>query len=353
MRYELIDRGGNCFEKKDDFQEVVDAVEHWESKEGYKDLRVLDTKHGRYVIDRRDDPDQLDTTHYFRDRTEQNCDDPTLTVLNFSAGKQSTCLLWMVLRGEIEVPDNFLVLRADPGMENNETYRYARWMEGLCRDRGIDYRVADGPDLYEDLISLEEKDVDRLDNPPYWTKDEDGKIGKLRHKCTRKYKIAPMDRFIRKYLEKNFGISRKSTRLGEGRVEKWIGFSRDETQRIKPPSRKYIRFRYPLIDLGMTTEDVIQYYEDRNLPRPPRSVCNACFANGIDTFEEMYNNRPEDWEQAVEVDEAVRDLSAIGVEDEVFVSHTGKPLKQLAEEGFTDSVEDKDEYSCDSGYCFV
>ena len=352
MRYELLADGGR-FALMPSLQEASAIAEHWEN-EGHTGVWVYDHKDQKFLMRRGDasSSDGITTTHYFRDRVEEDCDTAKLTVLNYSAGKQSTCLLWMVLRGEIETPENFIVLRADPGMENSETYRHAEMMREECAQAGIEYYVADGPNLYEDLVDLDGSET-RLDNPPYWTKDEKGKIGKLRHKCTRNYKIAPMDRFIRKYLEEHFGISRKTSRLGDGAVEKWIGFSKDEAQRIKPPSRKYIRFRYPLIDLGMTTEDVIQFYEDRGLQRPPRSVCNACFANGLDVLEEMYHNRPDDWEQAVNVDEAVRDLSSIGVEDEVYVSHTGKPLEQIAEEGFTDAVDNKDEYSCDSGYCFV
>lgn len=289
--------------------------------------------------------------YWFRDGFEEEAEEAKLTVLNFSAGKQSSALLWMVLRGELKRPENFIVLRADPGMENSETYEYVSLMEKECAKQGIQIYKAPGPNLYKDLTELDGSES-RLDNPPYWTKDEKGKIGRLRQKCTRAYKIAPMDRFIRDYLEEHFGISKKNSRLGNGIVEKWIGFTLDEAHRIKPPQRKYIRFRYPLIDLEMKKEDTLAYYYENDLPIPPRSVCNACFANGLDTLEEMYKNRPEDWKQAVRVDKAVRNLESIGVHDDVYVSHTGRPLEQLAKEGFTKDY-DKDDWSCDSGYCFI
>ena len=257
----------------------------------------------------------------------------------------------MVILGVLPKPDHFIALRADPGMENSESYAYADFIESWAAAADIDCRVAPGPDLYEDLIGLDGSEA-RLDNPPYWTKDEKGKIGRLRQKCTRNYKIAPMDRFIRQYLEDHFGISRKTGHVGDGVVEKWIGFTKDEAHRIKPPQRKYINFRYPLIDLDMTKDDTLDFYRNEKLPMPPRSVCNACFANGLDTLKEMYENRPGDWEQAVKVDRVVRDLSSIGVHDQVFVSHTGEPLERLAERGFTEGV-DKDDWSCDSGYCFL
>lgn len=290
-------------------------------------------------------------TYWFKKGCQKEADDPVLTVLNFSAGKQSSALLWMVLRGDLRPRGDFLVLRADPGMENSKTYEYAEFMRQRCKEEGINYAVAPGPNLYEDLINLDDATA-RLDNPPYWTKDEKGKIGRLRQKCTRHYKIAPMDRYIRQYLEDNHGISSKSSHLGCGIVEKWIGFTLDEAHRIKPPKRKYIRFYYPLIEKQMKKVDTLEYFKRYKLPIPPRSVCNACFANGLDTLEEMYYNRPDDWQQAVNVDRAVRDLSPIGVHDEVFVSHTGQPLEELARQGFTKGV-DKDDWSCDSGYCFL
>lgn len=278
---------------------------------------------------------------------------PLLTVLNYSGGKQSSALLWMVLRGDLPRPESFLVLNANPGMENSGTYQYTDMMRVECARAGIEFITAPGPDLFYDLISV--GTATRVDNPPYWTKSAKGKQGRLKQKCTAFYKVAPMDRVIRRVLEERFGISQKSKRLPEGCVEKWIGFTLDEVSRMKPSSQKYVQFTYPLIDLGMGNEATLRYLTDNDLPVPPRSVCNACFANGLQTFKEMHDNRPADWAQAVLVDEAVRDLSGVGVGDPVFVSKTMIPLRELAERGFdlSDETEDADGFSCDSGHCFV
>lgn len=260
----------------------------------------------------------------------------------------------MVLRGDLEKPENFLVLNADPGMENSNTYRYTQMMFERCQGAGIRAFTAEGPNLYRDLVGLKGSRASRIDNPPYWTRSEKGKRGRLLQKCTKRYKIDPMDRAIRQVLEEDFKISRKSKRLGVGVVEKWIGFSFDEVYRMKDSKQKYIRFEYPLIDLRMNKSDVVQYFQDNDLPIPPRSVCNACFANGLNTFRDMHKNRPADWKQAVEVDRAVRDLSQIMVKDEVYVSSTLIPLEDLASNDFElPDKEDSDNYSCDSGYCFT
>lgn len=281
---------------------------------------------------------------------------PKLTVLNYSGGTQSAGLLWMVLRGDLVPSGRFLVVNADPGMENSATYEYNERMQRECEAAGIEYRVAPGPNLYEDLLACAKDGRTRLDNPPFWVrKFKNNKVGRLQQKCTKHYKIAPMDRVIREYLETHFGINRKSKRLGSAIVEKWIGFSADELDRISEPSQLYVAFRFPLVEQGMKKHDVIQYMKDRDLPVPPRSVCNACFANDADHFKDMHDNRPTDWQQAVAVDEAIRDGRVFGVTDgEVFVFQGCIPLTDLAARGFEWSRADQRDYQCASaGYCFV
>ena len=274
--------------------------------------------------------------------------------MNFSAGAQSSALLWMVILGEIERPKNFLVLHADPGMENSETYEYLEYIRPFAEEAGCPIITVGGPDLYEDLVGLAETDKTRFDNPPYWTLNQGGSVGRLRQKCTQIYKIAPMDRYLRIYLEEHHGISRKSKRIGEGVVQKWIGFGADETHRVKPSKQKYVAFDYPLIRLGFTRAKLEEWYVDRDLPRPPRSVCNACFANGLETFKEMYKNRPDDWEKACKVDDSVRDWGQIGIDDEVFVSRSMTPLRRLPMVNFNPGGEEQPEvWSCDSGHCFL
>lgn len=284
--------------------------------------------------------------------------EPKLIVLSFSGGKQSSALLWGVIKGLIPVDKSkFVVINADPGMENSFTYLYVSMMEKECTKANIPfYRVSNG-NLYQDIINLSSTNKHRIDNPPYWTKNKQtGKKGRLRQSCTTKYKIIPIDRKIRELLDERYGISVKAKRIGNDIVEKWIGFTYDEVQRIKPSLTKYAYFTYPLIDLKWDRNSVIKFFKDNSLPIPPRSVCNACFANGLSTFKEMFDNRPNDWEQAIRVDNSIRDWSQIKIRDEVYVSSTLIPLKNLPDMNFDVSQVNTDleeDYSCDSGYCFV
>jgi hypothetical protein len=277
---------------------------------------------------------------------------PILTTLSYSAGVQSHALLEMVLRGDMPKPESFLVLNADPGMEDSRSYEFVDKAKSRCREAGIDFITAKGGDLYRDLTTFKERGLTRLDNPPYWTKNrETGKKGRLRQGCTQVYKIKAMRHAIREYLSERFGISKTTKRLPT--VETWIGFAADEAARVGDSDVKFIRFKYPLIELGLDRVKVEGYYLKHGIPKPPRSVCNACFANGLSYLEDMYLNRPDDWDKAVAVDEAVRDMRQLGIRDEVFVSSSLVPLKDLPAINFKKGDSDYRDHRCNSGVCFL
>lgn len=280
---------------------------------------------------------------------------PKLTVLAFSAGKQSSALLWMILRGEIARPDPFIVLNADPGMENGQSYPYVDMMEEECKKVGIPF-IRVKRNLYKELLGLKASGKKRFDTPPFWTRNcETGKIGRLMQTCTLAYKIVPMDQAMRQWMHDNLKISKYSRRMGNNIVCKWIGFSFDEQGRIKTQDRKYIYHEYPLIEEGFTKKDVDLYFVNNLLPIPPRSVCNACFANDLAYFKEMFEQRLPDWLQAVEVDEAIRDLTQIGIRDECFVFSGCVPLRELEDRDFElgKDFKDKSDKRCVSGHCFL
>lgn len=277
-------------------------------------------------------------------------DPPLLTTLSYSAGVQSHALLEMVLLGILPKPDNFLVLNADPGMEDSRSYEFVETTKLRCKERGIDFITASGPNLYNDLTSLDK--ISRVDNPPYWTKNkETGKIGKLQQNCTRHYKIRPMQKALRQYMLEKFGIS-----LGNRyppTVETWIGFAADEKNRCSINKTKYIKIRYPLIEMELDRYKIEGFYLQNNIEKPPRSVCNACFANGLAYFEDMFLNRPEDWDKAVKIDESIRDMTKFGIKDEVFVSYSCIPLKDMPNLKFKKFDNNYIEHRCNKGSCFL
>jgi len=268
-----------------------------------------------------------------------------VTVLNFSGGRQSSALAEMAIRGRLTPPD--IVLTADPGMEHAATYDHIASMHERLNSAGIAAFIVPGPNLYNDLVNLKSSGKSRIDNPPYWVEKENGGRGRLLQKCTAVYKIAPMDRFLRKWMEENRGISQSSKRIGANVVEKWIGLAADEKRRISLPQQKYIFFRYPLIEAGITKEDCLDYLKTFNVPVPPPSVCVACFSN---TSKHIRSMSEEDFSKVRKVDEAIRNLNQVGINGRVFVSKSMKPLSEIR-----DSAQggDDEEEGCDSGYCFT
>jgi hypothetical protein len=259
----------------------------------------------------------------------------------------------MVLRGEIEKPFRFLVLNADPGMEDSRTEDTVGTKRERCAAMGIDIITAQGPDLYHDLVNSRFDGSTRIDNPPYWTRDANGKRGKLKQKCTNYYKIAPMDRALRHYMSRKHGVKWNTTHLRPGLVEKWIGFAHDEWHRCSESDVGYIRFRFPLIERKMDKAQCVGWYLKRGLKVPVRSVCNACFANGLNHFREMHAHRPADWAQAVAVDNALETWKGRITEEEVFVSASLVRLRDLPAMNFGAEDEDMAEHHCNSGVCFL
>jgi len=315
-----------------------------------------------------------------------------LTTLSASWGRQSTWLLWEMILGLRPVPENFVALTADPGMEKDRSYAYRRWMLDICRENGIEVRICEGKNLFRDLTegvretkvrarsAFNGNDVQweaflnqiahvdrsvrraflidsigfvpRLDNPAYFLKKADGKRGKMSQKCTREYKITPMRQEIRRILFEKYGINPRGGI--PGKVESWIGFATDEAHRVKESDRQYITLRYPLIEAGLDRPTIDNKYRDHGVPIPPPSVCNGCFAHGLAAFSVMHRDEPEDFAQAVEVDEEVRDMRLFGFTNPVYVSDTLIPLRQLAEMGFDLGDPWKnEEHSCSSGVCFI
>ena len=277
---------------------------------------------------------------------------PWVTVLPMSGGTQSYALWKLIELGLVDTPTNLVVMNADPGMEATGTKPVVDRCETECAARGVPFlRVK--RNLYEDILRLKRGELTRLDNPPFWTKNrKTGKRGRLRQHCTTYYKIAAMDQALRRWMEDHLGVPRNHTRLGANAVRKWLGFSADEIHRIKEPEQEYQYFEYPLIEIGWDKTAVASFFESRGLPVPPRSVCNACFANDVSYFREMHARRRKDWAQAVAIDDAIRDLSCIGVEDECYVSWTLVPLRDLAKAGFPE-IDGEKEQLCHSGHCFL
>lgn len=253
-------------------------------------------------------------------------------------GVQSWTMAAMIALGDLEMVD--VAIHSDTRHERAATYAFAAEWTPWLEAHGI--RVAT-------VVNTGKGGTDIVvtgtyTNIPAFTRVK-GKKGQIRRQCTGRWKIAPIRRYLQKHRDKQ-------------RVELWLGISTDEFQRAKDADRKYITHRFPLLELGMSRADCLQYLADHDLPAPVKSSCVFCPYMNKAAWEEMRVRDDGDWQHAVEVDAAIRDLRPPG---QLFVHPKRIPLNEavafLLQTGQISPIEllDSDDLDaeCDSGHCFL
>ena len=89
--------------------------------------------------------------------------------------------------------------------------------------------------------------------------------GRINHHppiCTKEYKVSPIRRYLRT--------------LGVEEAIKYLGMTKEESHRMKDNSIKWIKNKYPLIEMGWTRKTCQQYLLDNFGFIPPRSGCTIC-----------------------------------------------------------------------------
>jgi hypothetical protein len=269
-------------------------------------------------------------------------------VLSWGCGLQSTTLAAMSALGEIDCLD--AILTADTGWERQVTYQMRDWYIEWLRGRGMRVEVIQTGNIHIQIVH---------GHIPFWTADG----GPLRRQCTRHFKIRPIRRRIRELL--GYDPS-KSPHPPPQSVETWLGITVDEYTRAKKSDVQYIVNRWPLLELRMHREDCANWLEDHGLPVPPKSACVCCPYRRASEWIEMRAADPEEFQAAVEFDEANRN-NPLGeragiTADELYIWHTstGGP-EPLAEADLEfEAAKERRRYAiqlpmfaCESGYCGI
>lgn len=234
-----------------------------------------------------------------------------MKILSLGWGVQSFTLAAMAALGELEPID--AAVFADTTHESQLTYEFSnRWTPWLA-DRGVVVVV---------VVATHEKKniIDRWGGMqiPAFTTSPRG-FGQIRRQCTHEWKIRPMRAWI------NTELARRGEKKTPGAVEQWLGISLDEFRRMKPADVKYIENRWPLIDKRMTRRDCITWLEAHGLEVPPRSACTFCPFKKTEEWQ-LIKNVPADWDEAVQVDKAIRDARP---PFHLFVHPSRKPLEEV------------------------
>jgi len=225
----------------------------------------------------------------------------------------------MAVHGEIEpMPD--CAIFADTGAEPQKIYDYLDWLEDELPFPV--YRVIHKDGLYENI--KESISGARFAGAPFFTESPNGVgHGMLRRQCTREFKIQPITKKVRELC----GL-KKGERAPKGiiQAQQWIGISMDEIMRMKDAREHWLSHRWPLIDLNMTRWHCLEWMQKQGYPMPSKSACTFCPYHDDDTWQTMKQDDSTSFEQAVEIDELIRN-GVRGTTQRIYVHRSLTPLK--------------------------
>ncbi|KKN21603.1 hypothetical protein LCGC14_0923780 [marine sediment metagenome] len=273
-----------------------------------------------------------------------------LTTLSLGCGVQSSTIAEMIVEGELPPID--IAIFADTGDEPDYVYDQRDYLKDRLASVGIPLETVQK----ESLISAIYRAKGRFASIPCFTYF-DGQLGMMKRQCTREYKIAPIERLIRRKLLK-MGHA-KETKAKHIRAKKgveittWLGISLDEAIRMKDNRVKWIKSKWPLIELRMTRLDCANWLTAKGLPLPNKSSCRICPFHSHAHWKNVKETRPEDWEHVLAVDEYLRTDNnfTAGMKGDMFLYSQGIPLKEI--DFSKDDLQDNFFDLCDEGYCFI
>ncbi len=235
-------------------------------------------------------------------------------VLSLGAGVQSSVMALMAAKGELSpMPD--CAIFSDTQWEPQGIYDHLEW---ITPQLPFPVYIVTAGDIRKDLIAGKNSTGQDFTSVPVFVPGN----GMGRRQCTMEYKIRP----IRKKIRELLGVKR-GERVKKGTlVNVWMGISTDEMIRMKDSQDLWINHQFPLIDNNMSRDDCMvwwgKHYGDRKLAK---SACIGCPYKRNDQWLDMKKNDSVSWEDAVEVDNAIRNVRG----KEQFLHRSCKPLNEV------------------------
>ena len=243
-----------------------------------------------------------------------------MKVLSLGAGVQSSTILLMACKGEIEKPE--VAIFADTGWESKATYKHLVWLKTEAEKYGIPVIIVQERNIRDDSLNATELNRGFYFMPLYMDKNGLRLMGK--RQCTDRYKLTPIFHKIRELLD----VSSRA-RIPAGTVEMWIGISLDEASRMSLSHNKWIGKQYPLVERMMTRNDCIKWLHDNyNGLSVAKSSCIGCPYHGNTEWQEIYSNADE-WVDAILVDETIRHGSKTVSAYTQYLHRSFKPLREV------------------------
>ena len=252
--------------------------------------------------------------------------------LSLGAGVQSTVLALMADRGEYGLQRPDVAIFADTGWEPQEVYDHLEWLKS---ELSFDVVRVSAGNIRDNILQGTSPDGHNYLGLPAHLINPNGSSGIASRQCTAKYKVKPINRYLRKRLKIPPG--RRAPK--DTQVEIWMGISADESLRQKPSRDEWSTNRYPLIELGFSRAQLLNWfkenYPDRYLPR---SSCIGCPYKSDAEWKRLKEDDPKSFQDAVFIDMALREIplvrNAITRKGEAYLHRSRTPL---ADVDFTDS----------------
>ena len=262
--------------------------------------------------------------------------------LSLGAGVQSTVLALMAERGEHSLPKPDVAVFADTGWEPPSVYEHLDWLESQLSYEVVRVKAADIPSytsgtIRENILAGTSPNGGAYLGIPAFVINEDGSHAIARRQCTSKYKIDP----INYYLRKRVGAQPGRRVPKDKEVEIWMGISVDEIYRQKESREEWATNKYPLVELGFSRAQLQGWFQ-RNYPDRylPRSACIGCPYKSDAEWKWLQANDPDSFEDAVFVDRALREIpvvkNAIARKSSAYLHRSRIPLAEVNFDGQQD-----------------
>ena len=274
-------------------------------------------------------------------------------MLSFGAGTQSTHLLEEHFKGNIHY--DYIVF-SDTGAEPEFIHQQVAWWKERQKEYGnttpfiTTHHNSMVNGLEEMLFRYILTDYQRFQMPLYFNRvdpetGEEVQAGMTPRQCTVDFKIIPVKQAVRQMILKKYGLKPRQRFPQNVAIIQDIGFSYDELNRVstwQSPQYKYIYMSYPLVEMGLSTQDSIDYLANNNFPLR-RSRCYFCPFNcgsdrdiGMD-WEEIIEDEPLSFLKAVWFDEKLRKIVREGkknLRNIPYFHYSRRPLKEVYEKEY-------------------
>lgn len=265
-------------------------------------------------------------------------------VLSYGGGTQSTALLLMALKGEVNgvIPD--YIIFSDTGWEPKSIYLWIQKVNAYIKEKyNREIIFTNGGNIREDLLQAAVTGS-RVASLPFFVLKKNGEKGMVMRQCTSEYKIQPVTKKIKELL------GYKSRQRVKEIVHVWKGISTDEIQRVKPINNNWQIAEHPLIEIADVDRSAcIAYVEREGLGTPAKSSCIGCPFHDDVAWREMKLHDRESFDDAVAIDRQIRKMPKLN--GEVYLHRQCKPLDEI---DFMEDQMDLDMFinECE-GYCGV